>query len=265
MMRSILTVARREIRGLVDQPTAYLLAVAFLVLALYLAFRNMYALGVATLRPLFDLLPTLFAVLVPALTMRSLAEEKRSRTLDWLLAQPLDEWAVVLGKFLGSWTFILIVLAGTLPAGLGLLVVSDADPGIMAAQYLGGALLAAQITAIGIWASATTRNQVTAFILAAALSFALFLIGLPGILQGAPPLVSGILSQLSVLGHFEGVARGVVDLRDVVYFLSATALFLVLAVEAVSEARLAPESKDAKRLQLGTLVVAVIVLVVNLL
>lgn len=265
MIKSVLTVARREIRGLVDQPTAYLMAIAFLGIALYLSFRNMYALGVASLRSLFDLLPTLFAVLVPALTMRSLAEEQRSRTLDWLLSQPLNEWAVVLGKFLGCWSFILIVLAGTLPAGVGLLLVSDADPGILAAQYAGGILLAAQITAIGIWASSITRNQITAFILAAGLSFVLFLIGLPGILQGAPSILSGIFSQLSVLGHFEGVARGVIDLRDVVYFVSATAFFLTLAVVAVSDARLSPEGKDAGRLQLGAIVVGVIALAVNLL
>ena len=265
MIGSIVTVAKRELRGLVDHPTAYVLAVAFLGVSLYLAFRNMYAMGLASLRPLFDLLPILFAVLIPAITMRSLAEERRLGTLDWLLAQPLSEVALVTGKFLGSWVFVLLVLAGTLPTAIGVLFVSEADPGIMVAQYLGAALLAGQFTAIGVWASSITRNQVTAFIVAAVIGFALFLGGLPGIQLGMPPVVGAIVSRLSVLSHFENVARGVADLRDVIYFTTTAALFVVLAIGAVSQARLSPLQRDALRLRVGNASIALIVLAVNLL
>ena len=265
MIRSAYYVAVRELRSLVDHPTAYVLAIAFLGVSLYLAFRNMYAMGVASLRPLFDQLPILFAVLIPAITMRSLAEEKRARTLEWLLAQPLGETEVVVGKFVGTWAFVLLVLAGTLPTALGIVLVSDADPGIIIAQYLGAALLAGQLSAIGLWASSITRNQVTAFIVAAAISFTLFLVGLPGILLGIAPPLGSILSRLSVLGHFESVARGVVDLRDVIYFASTSALFLILAASAVSQVRLSPKRRDAMRLRVGNIAVATIVLAVNLL
>lgn len=265
MIKQALTVAKQEVKGLVDHPTAYVLAIAFLGVSLFLTFRNMYAMGVATLRPFFDLLPVLFAVLIPAITMRSLAEEERAHTLGWLLAQPVSEWEVVLGKFLGTWLFVLIVLAGTVPTGIGVLLVSDADPGIMFAQYLGAAFLAAQLTAVGLWASSITRNQITSFIVAAVISFVLFLIGLPGIQFGIPPIVAGAVGHLSVLSHFENVARGVVDLRDVIYFVSAAGLFIVLAVTAVSRARLSPRGADSKRLRTGTAVVAVIVIAVNLL
>jgi ABC-2 type transport system permease protein len=241
------------------------LAVAFLTVSLFLAFRSMYAQGVASLRPIFDLLPILFAVFVPAATMRSLAEERRGRTLDWLMAQPLNELQVVLGKFVGDWIFVLIVLAGTLPTALGVLVASEADPGIVVAQYVGAALLAAQLVAVGLWASSVTRNQITAFIIAAALSFALFLMGHPVVQIGLPPLLSGLVARLSVLSHFQNVARGVVDLRDVLYFASTAGLFLVLAVAAVSRERLSRAGGDYRRLRLGALVTAALVVALNLL
>jgi ABC-type uncharacterized transport system involved in gliding motility auxiliary subunit/ABC-type transport system involved in multi-copper enzyme maturation permease subunit len=264
-MSRIWTIARRELRGYFDYPTAYILIVAFLALGLFLAFRTIYAQQIATLRPFFELLPWLFAVFVPAITMRSLAEERRSRTLEWLMAQPLRERDVVLGKFLGDWLFLLVALGGTIPMALGLLVASSPDPGIMVAQYVGAALLAAQAAAIGLWASSVTRNQITAFMLAAAVSFTLVLIGLPVVTIGVPPLVSGVLTRLSVLPHFESVARGVIDLRDVLYFLTTGALFLALAGFAVSRERLSHGRGAYRRLRVGTAAVVASVVVLNLL
>ena len=265
MMRGIWTVARRELRAYFDQPTAYVLIVAFLGLSLFLGFRTMYASGVATMRPLFDLMPLLFAVFIPAATMRAVAEERRSKTLEWLMAQPLSEVELIVGKFFGNWAFVLIAVAATMPTALGVLMVSEADPGIVVAQYLGAALLVAQFVALGLWASSITRDQITAFIVAAALSFGLFLIGLPVVQIGLAPSISGALARLSVLGHFENVARGVVDLRDVLYFASTTGLFLVLAIAAVSRERLSPGRDEFKRLRVGTAVVAALVVVLNLL
>jgi ABC-2 type transport system permease protein len=265
MMRSVFTIARRELRSYFDQPTAYVLIVAFLAISLFLAFRTMYGMSVASLRPIFDLLPVLFAVFIPAATMRTLAEERRSKTLDWLRAQPVSETEVVVGKFLGDWAFVLLALAGTVPTAIGVLLVSTADPGIVLAQYLGAAFLAAQLTAVGVWASSFTRNQITAFIVAAAVSFTLFLIGLPIVQIGLPPSTAGVLARLSVLGHFENVARGVVDLRDVLYFGSTTGLFLMLAVGAVSAERLSRARPEHRRLRLGAAVVITLVVVLNLL
>jgi ABC-2 type transport system permease protein len=265
MIRRAWTVARREVRGYFDQPTAYVLIVAFLAISLFLAFRTMYALGAASLRPLFDLLPVLFAIFVPAATMRSLAEERRSRTLEWLLAQPLSETEVLLGKFMGDWLFVMLALAGTVPTAVGVLLVSDADPGIVIAQYIGAGLLASQFVAIGLWASSFTRNQITSFIVAAAVCFTLFLIGVPVVQIGLPPVLAGALARLSVVSHFENVARGVVDLRDVVYFASTTALFLFMALGAVLRDRLSHGRAEWRRLRVGVAVVAALVVMVNLL
>jgi ABC-type uncharacterized transport system involved in gliding motility auxiliary subunit/ABC-type transport system involved in multi-copper enzyme maturation permease subunit len=265
MMHRVWTVARREVRGYFDQPTAYVLIVAFLGISLFLTFRSMYAMGVASLRPLFDLLPVLFAVFIPAATMRSLAEERRSRTLEWLLAQPLSETEVVLGKFVGDWLFVMLALAGTLPTALGVLYVSDADFGIVFAEYLGAGFLTAQFVAIGLWASSFTRNQITSFIVAAGVCFGLFLIGVPVVQIGLPPALAGAVARLSVVTHFENVARGVVDLRDVLYFGSTTALFLFMAVGSVLRDRLSHDRLEWRRLRLGVGVVAVLVVMLNLL
>jgi len=265
MTTQILLVARRELRSFFDQPIAYVLAVAFLGLGLYMAFRSLYAVSAASLRPFFDLLPWLLVVFVPAVAMKSLAEERRGRTLEWLLAQPLTETEIVLGKFLGSWLFILITFAGTLPMAVGVLMASEADPGIMVAQYVGASLLAAQMLSVGIWASSMTRNQITAFIAGAFTCFMLVLIGTPIVQIGLPRLIGGWAVQLSVLSHFENVARGVIDLRDLLYFVSTCGLFLLLAVAALGHERLSRQSDAFRRLRLGTGVIALGVLVLNLL
>ncbi len=265
MMKQVLLIARRELRSFFDQPTAYVLAVAFLGLGLYLSFRSLYAMQRATLRPFFDLLPWLLVVFIPAIAMRTVAEERRSRTLEWLIAQPLGETEVVLGKFLGSWIFVLITFAGTLPMALGILFVSDADAGIIFAQYVGAALLTAQMIAIGIWASAITRNQITAFILGAFTCFLLVLIGSPIVQLELPRVIGGWLLQLSVISHFENVSRGVIDLRDLLYFASTCGLFLLLAVAALGRERLSHKGEAFRRLRIGTAVIAAAVLVLNLL
>ena len=264
-MKRIWIVARREVASFFDHPTAYILVVAFLGLGLFLAFRSIYAMGIATLRPFFDLLPWLFAVFIPAMTMRSLAEERRSGTLEWLLAHPLREVEVVLGKFIGNWFFVLVALIGTIPTAFGLLKVSEADGGIMMAEYIGAGLLAAQGVAIGLWASSLTRNQITAFILAASVSFTLVIIGTPIVLIGLPPSLAVGVSNLSVLGHFQNVARGVVDLRDVIYFLSTAALFLFMSVGIMSRERLSTGRSAYRRLRTGTAALIAVVVVLNLL
>ena len=264
-VRGVPTIAFRELRGFFDQATAYILIVAFLSLGLFLEFRSLYAANIATLRPFFDLLPWLFAILIPAATMRSLAEERRSGTLDWLLAHPFSEIEAVLGKFLGNWIFALIALAGTVPMSIGVLLASEADPGIVTTQYVGATLLAAQFVAIGLWASSMTRNQITSFILAIAVSLALVLIGLPVFQIGLPPILGGAAARLSVIGHFENVARGVIDLRDVLYFLSTAALFLALSIALVSRERLSHSRGDYRRLRMGTTAIMALVVVVNLL
>src|SRR5690606_36173973 len=142
-------IARREYRSYFDHPTAYILVVAFLGLALFLSFRTLLGEGTATMRGLFTLLPWLLAVFVPAITMRSLAEERRRGTLEWLLSHPIGEVDVLFGKFLGNMLFVLTAIAGTLPASLALWLAFGADGGMLLAQYVGATLLTAQFVAVG--------------------------------------------------------------------------------------------------------------------
>lgn len=264
-MKRTRIVAEREIQNFFDHPTAYILMLAFLGLSLFLAFRSIYALSLASLRPLFDLLPWLFAVFIPALTMRSVAEEKRTGTIEWLSSYPLGELEILMGKLIGNWFFVILSLAGTLPMAIGVFLLSDADPGIMLAQYIGASLLAMQGVAIGLWASTATKNQVTAFILATSVSFALVFIGTPVVLYGLTPFLGTALSRLSVMGHFENVARGVIDLRDIVYFLSTAGLFVAMAVGLLVKQRLSEQRESYKRLRAGIAILLGLVVVTNLL
>src|SRR5205807_4097812 len=160
-MNAILTVARRELKALFDHPTAYILLVVFTSVNGFLFFREVDMYGVASLRPMLDLLPWLLLFLAPAVTMRAHAEDARSGTLEVVLAQPVTELELVLGKYVGAVLFLVIALGLTLPIPLGLALGAPLQAGVVVAQYVGSALLAAGIAGVGLWASSVSRHQVT--------------------------------------------------------------------------------------------------------
>lgn len=263
-MSAAWTIARRELRALFDQATAYILLIVFVGVNDFLFFRQAQLYGVATLRPMFDLLPWVMLFLVPAVTMRAIAEDTRSGVIEIVLAQPITEADLLLGKFLGQLFFIWIALALTLGVPLGLLLGSHPPLGVVVAQYVGAALLATGLVGVGVWASSVTRNQITAFILSVAVMFLLILVGLDPLLVGLPPRLSAIAGSLGVLSHFTGISRGVIDLRDAVYFLSLAAVFLALAYFSLMRRRLAPGGQALRQLRLGTVLIAAGVVVLNL-
>ncbi|MFQ5679561.1 MAG: Gldg family protein [Gemmatimonadota bacterium] len=252
MLDRILTVARRELRSYFDHPTAYILLVVFLVTNFFFFFRSAYLLGEASLRPMFNLLPWLLLFFVPAVTMRSLAEERRSGTIELILAQPLTEMEFLLGKFLGVLAFLAVALAGTLGAPLGLSTASDLAWGVALAQYAGSVLLTAALAALGLWTSSTTRNQVTAFILGVGGMLLLYLLSLPVVLLSLPPVLATAAERLGLLAHFQSVSRGVIDLRDVLYFASVTGAFLALAYFSLLRHKLSRRRRPYRRLVAGT-------------
>jgi ABC-type uncharacterized transport system involved in gliding motility auxiliary subunit len=231
----------------------------------FLFFRQAYLVGAASLRPMFDLLPWMLLFLVPAVTMRTLADDTRSGTLEVVLAQPITELELLIGKYLGALLFLWITLALTLPIPVGLALGARLPWGVVLAQYVGGFLLIAGLTAVGLWTSSLTRNQITAFIVGVAVMFVLVLVGLDPLIVGLPPTLGALAARLGVLSHFANIGRGVIDLRDAVYFVSLAAVFLVLAWAALLLRRLPHRSPAARRLQLGTGLLVVIVVVVNLL
>src|SRR5881628_1326104 len=222
-LRTAWTVARRELRTLFDQPTGYILLVVFVATNDFLFFRQAELYGVATLRPMLDLLPWLLLFLVPAVTMRALAEDARSGVLEVVLAQPITELELLLGKYVGQVLFLWIALVLTVAIPLGLTAGSHPQWGVVIAQYVGAGLLTLGLAGVGVWASSVTRNQITAFIAGVAVMFVLTFVGLDPLLVGLPPRLGAIAGALGVLAHFTGIARGVIDLRDAVYFLSLAA------------------------------------------
>ena len=263
-MRAIRIIARRELKALFDQPTAYILLVVFTVLNSYLFFGQADVYGVASLRPMLDFLPWLFLFLVPAVTMRALAEDSRSGTLEVVLAQPITELELLLGKYAGQLVFLLIALAITLTIPLGLALGTAPELGIVVAQYIGAGLLAAGLAAVGVWASSVTRNQITAFIVGVFVMFLLIFVGLDPLIVGLPPRLGAIAASLGVLSHFSQIDRGVIDLRDAVYFVTLAGLFLVFAYFVLQSRKLTAHGESLRRLRLGTVLLAGAVVVINL-
>ncbi len=263
-MSRIWTIARRDAKALFDQPTGYVLLVVFLAVNAFFFFRNAWLTNMATLRPMLDFLPWVFLFFVPAVAMRSLAEDHRNGLLEIVLAQPVSEAELLLGKYLGVLVVILGALAATLPIPAGLLLGSRLPLGPVVAQYAGAALLAAAFAGVGVWASSLGKSQITAFIAAVAVMFVLILVGLDPLLVGLPPALGAIAAGLGVLSHFESVGRGVLDVRDVLYFLSVAAVFLALAYAVLLRRRLAPGSRRTGLLRWGTVLLVAVVVAVDL-
>ncbi len=263
-MRAVWTIARRELKALFDLPTAYILLVVFLAANDFLFFRQAELYGMATLRPMLDLLPWLLLFLVPAITMRALAEDARSGVIEVVLAQPITELELLLGKYVGQVLFLWLALALTCAIPLGLALASHLQWGVVVAQYVGAGALALGLAGVGVWSSSVTRNQITAFITGVAVMFVLILVGLDPLLVGLPPRLGAMAAALGVLSHFTGIARGVIDLRDAVYFLSLAAVFLVLAYLALMQRRLTPRGAAIQRLRLGTALLVAGLVILNL-
>ena len=263
-MKAVWTIASRELKALFDLPTGYILLVVFIAVNDFMFFRQAYLFRVASLRAMLELLPWMFLFFVPAVTMRTLADEVRSGTIEVVLAQPITELQLLLGKFVGQLLFVWVALALTFPVPIGLSLGADLHSGVIVAQYVGAALLAAAFTAVGVWTSSLTGNQITAFIIGIAVMFVLVMIGLSPVLDGLPPALSAVAARLGVLSHFRDMARGVIDLRDAIYFITLAAVFLSLAYAALMRGRLSHVGQDLKRLRTATALVVVGLVVVNL-
>ena len=232
MIHNTLTICKRELVGYFATPLAYVFIVIFLVLAGVLTFfvGNFFDRGQADLQSFFAFHPWLYLVLIPAVSMRLWAEERKSGTIELFLTLPIRLSEAVLGKFLAAWLFVGIALALTFPLWLTVLFLGQPDNGVIFASYIGSWLMAGAILAIGAALSAATKNQVIAFVVTAALVFVLIAAGTQtvlGLFQGwAPQVVVRAVTGASLFGHFTAITRGVLDLRDLFYFVSIIAAFL---------------------------------------
>lgn len=226
-------VFRRELASYFATPLAFVFIVIFLVLAGAFAFYlgNFYERGQADLAPFFSFHPWLYLFLIPALSMRLWAEERKSGSLELLMTLPITLWQAVVGKFLAAWAFTGIALFLTFPIWITVNYLGDPDNGAILAAYIGSLLMAGGFLAIGACLSATTRNQVIAFIVTVVVCFGFLLSGLPmvlGLFQGwAPQSLVDAVASFSFLTHFNAIAKGVIDLKDFVFFAALIAAWLL--------------------------------------
>ncbi|MGF1525398.1 MAG: ABC transporter permease subunit [Candidatus Competibacterales bacterium] len=217
-------VFRRELAGYFATPVAYVFIVIFLVLSGALTFYlgNFYERGQADLQPFFTFHPWLYLFLVPAVSMRLWAEERKSGSIELLLTLPITMTQAVLGKFFAAWSFIAFALVLTFPMWITVNYLGDPDNGVILCGYLGSLLMAGGFLAIGACLSATSRSQVIAFILTVVVCFAFLLSGFPLVLDlfsgWAPQGMVDAVASLSFLTHFNNLSRGVIDLRDLLFF-----------------------------------------------
>jgi ABC-2 type transport system permease protein len=232
-MRNVLPLFRRELASYFATPLALVFIVIFLAFAGLFTFYvgGLFERGQSDLAPFFEYHAWLYLFLIPALSMRLWAEERKSGTIELLMTLPITTWQAVLGKYLAAWCFAGLALALTFPVWITVNYLGDPDNGAIFAGYIGSLLMAGGFLAIGACISATTRNQVIAFILTVVVCFLFLLSGFAFVLnmfQGwVPQPVIDAIASLSFRTHFISIAKGVIDIRDLLYFATVIGVWLV--------------------------------------
>lgn len=232
-MSRTLTIFGKELKGFFFSPIAYIVITIFLLLSGWFFFSTFFIYNQAELRNFFNQLPIIFAFVVPALTMRQFAEELNTGSYELLATLPVTGRGIVLGKFLAALAFIAIMLLPTIAYALSAALLGDLDWGPVFGGYCGALLLAGAYAAIGLFASSLTKNQIIAFIVGAAICFGLTIFD--RMLFFVPESILAVFAYLSSTSHFQNIARGIVDTRDLVYFLSLIFLSLYVTTFVLKE------------------------------
>ncbi len=223
-MRKARIIFARELKGFLVSPIAYIVISIFLIVTGWFFFSTFFLYNQAELRNFFGLLPVTFSFIVPAVTMRLFSEEFNAGSYELLKTQPVRSADVVLGKFMAAAVFVAIMLVPTLSYGIFISFLGDLDWGPWVGGYIGALLLGATFSAVGLFASSLTRNQIIALIVGMAICFFLTLID--KMLFFLPEGALGVFQYLGADYHFQNIARGILDSRDVLYFLSVSFVML---------------------------------------
>jgi ABC-2 type transport system permease protein len=237
-MKKVWIIAKRELNVFFDSLIAYLIIIIFLALTgLFTWFmgRNVFILGQADMQAFFGVAYWTLYFFIPAITMRMIAEEKKSGTIELLLTKPITDWQMIFGKFLSGLVLIMITLAFTLPYYFSIASIGSIDHGAVWCGYLGLILMSAAYLSIGLFTSSVTNNQIVALLLALIIGiFFHFIFGImAGNLKGT---IGEVLNYISISDHFESIARGVIDTKDIIYFFSLILIGLV-ATQAIMAKR----------------------------
>src|SRR6056297_396933 len=232
-MNNISSITKKELRSYFYSPAAYIILGFFLLVTGWIFGSHLFLMKVASLRNLFGIIPLIFMFLAPALTMRAIAEERESGTIELICTSPVKDNEIILGKFYSS--FVILAIAATITIFYGIIVsfIGSPDWGTIIAGYIGLLLLGGAYLAIGIFGSTISKNQIIYFI---ASFFIILLFYLSDkFLYLMPGWLSSILRFISLDYHFQNIARGVIDTRDIIYYLSIIILFLYFAKQSLTE------------------------------
>jgi len=232
-LKSIYTLFKKEIMAYFNSPIAYIYISVFLIVGNWIFFKTFFLSGELSMRAYFSLLPWIFLFMAPAITMRLWSEEKKSGTIEFLLTLPVSNWQLVIAKFFSAFVFLALNLALTLSIPYTLTQLGDLDLGPIIGSYLGALGLGAAYLSLGMFMSSLTKNQIVALILGITACFVFFVIGQDFIITGAPKVVAAFLSYLSVGWHFENITRGLIDTKDIFYYLSFSYFWLWLNVKVL--------------------------------
>jgi ABC-2 type transport system permease protein len=233
--KNIKYIFQKELRSYFNSPVAYIVIVVFLVILGWFFTSGIFLANVSSLRTVFETTPFLLLFFAPAITMRLISEEKKSGTLELLLTKPVKEYEIIVGKFLAAWVLYFFALLPTLSYYITMSLLGTLDLGPVIGGYLGLLLVGAVFLAVGVFGSSITENQVVGFIVSFLIVFVLFM--LDKILLYVPASLASVLEYLSVDYHFSNIARGIIDSRDVLYYISAIMLTLLLGTVSLQKRR----------------------------
>lgn len=229
-MNHIVSIIKKELQVYFNSPIAYIFLVFFLIVSTLLFFLTFFLVNQADMRGFFSWLPIVFVPFIAAVTMRLWSEEKKQGTLELLLTLPVKDYEVVLGKYLATVIFMLLALVETFTIPAMVSYLGDPDLGVIWTSYLGTLLMASAFIALGLAVSAYTSNQIIAWIVSTALGFVFLIVGYPFFLNFVPRFLVPFLEYLGFGTHFDSFSRGVIDSRDVIYYLTVIAFFLFLNI-----------------------------------
>jgi ABC-type transport system involved in multi-copper enzyme maturation permease subunit len=250
-MKNVFTIAKKEWSTARNGLPYYIVLAVFVLLWEGLFFRNAFVIGESSLRGMWDLLPWLLVVLIPAVTMGSFALEKESGTLELVLTHPVAEWQLVLGKFLGAIGVPVVGIAFSLPVAISFAFFGEIDWGVWVGQMVGGLGMVCVLAAIGVYISGKFSNQIAALLVSVAVSFVLVIGGSEFVTGALPIEVAAVISRVAIISHFQALARGVLDISDVWYFTSASCAFLGLAMLELMARKYGNRKKQFATISLG--------------
>ena len=232
-MSNIIAIFKKEFRSYFNSPIAYIFLVVFLIVVNWFFFSRFFLIDQVSMESFFSILPWIFLIILPSLSMRLWAEEKKSGTLELLMTLPIKDYEAVLGKFFAVLSFLGITLSLTLPSTLTVIALGNPDGGEIAGSYLGAILFGGALLALGSFLSCLTKNQIVAFLVTAVCSFILLILGMDYVLVPVGGTAAAVLNFVSISSHYNVMTRGLIDSGDLVYFAGFIFFFLFLNVKVL--------------------------------